>query len=213
MSRFIDLTGTRYDRLLVLKRGEHYVLKNHTGYYWICQCDCGKVVKIKGEHLRSGDTHSCGCYALDCRREGTHHLTDTRLFKIWTGMKTRCYNSHSRSFKDYGARGIKLCDEWVTNFMSFYSWAIQNGYSDDLTIDRIDSDGDYSPTNCRWISKQEQARNKRNNHWIEIDGERKLLIDWCTQYNIRPSVVLNRIRRNGWTEKDAIITPVGERRK
>ena len=122
-------------------------------------------------------------------------------------MKTRCFNSKSKMFEGYGARGISICDEWKDNFQAFYDWSMSHGYSDDLTIDRIDNDGNYEPSNCRWVTIKEQNNNRRSNHVVEIGDDRKTLQEWCEEYNISYQTVQDRLKR-GWNEIDAIIIPV-----
>lgn len=122
-------------------------------------------------------------------------------------MKTRCYNTNSPTYKNYGGRGIKVCDEWVNNFEAFYKWSMENGYKDGLQIDRIDNDGDYGPSNCRWVTSKENYNNRRTSRFVTINGETKTIAQWCEIYNIKDNVVRARISR-GWDEVKAITTPV-----
>ena len=142
--RFNDLTGRRFGKLVVLERAEDDINRNRM---WLCQCDCGNRKIIGGRHLTSGRTKSCGCdQHTHCNlRHGQRH---TRLYTTWSDMKYRCDNPHATGFENYGGRGIAMCDEW-RDFENFYDWAMNNGYRDDLTIDRINNDGDYTPDNCR----------------------------------------------------------------
>ena len=119
------------------------------------------IVIILSNHLKSGKIKSCGC--LNKQGNPKHGLRYTRLYRIWINMKTRCYNKNTNRYKDYGARGITICNEWRNDFMSFYNWSMNNGYDENLTIDRINNDKNYEPSNCRWITVKEQNRNKRNN--------------------------------------------------
>lgn len=136
-----------------------------------------------------------------------HGLRDTRLFSIWSNMKTRCYNPKTPAFKDYGGRGITICDEWLNDFQAFYDWAMSNGYSDDLTIDRKDNDGNYSPDNCRWISQTKQCNNRRSNLAITLNGKTRTLMSWCNFYSINYKTVRDRLKR-GWDIETALIEPV-----
>lgn len=134
----------------------------------------------------------------------SHH----RLYHIWFDMKRRCYQKQNKRWKDYGGRGIKVCAEWLNNFQAFFDWSVANGYADNLTIDRIDMDGDYSPDNCRWADKFLQANNRSNNHYITYHGETKTMMEWSRYLNINYSTLRQRIR-DGWSVEDAFERPVG----
>lgn len=156
---FKDLTGKQFGRLTVIERIKH----NNTLGYWICKCECGNEKIVPTNRLTQGMTKSCGClnHDLVIERSTVHGLRHTRLYRIWNGMKQRCHNENHPRFKDWGGRGIKVCDEWKQSFKTFYDWSIQNGYSDNLSIDRINNNGNYDPNNCRWSTVQEQNKNKR----------------------------------------------------
>lgn len=169
MGKMIDLTGQRFGRLQVIQRAENI----HNEAAWLCKCDCGQEATIRGYSLRSGATKSCGCLENENRDKGLAHLIhggrQTRLYSIWCGMHKRCYNPNCRSYANYGGRGISICNEWLRDFTSFRDWALSHGYSDTLSIDRIDVDGNYEPSNCRWASAKEQANNRRPRR-IKEDG-------------------------------------------
>lgn len=185
----MNLIGHKYNRLSVTGQAENYV--SPTGgkmHRWVCKCDCGNEVTVTTSHLRSGHTKSCGCLAREKQSENgkkkKHGLTYdadgkcTRIYRIWSQMKTRCFNSKDDHFKDYGGRGISVCDEWKNDFKTFHDWALEKGYSDDLSIDRIDSNGNYEPSNCRWATSYEQTNNRRTTVILELDGERHTLSEW-----------------------------------
>ena len=136
-----------------------------------------------------------------------HGMKGSRLYSIYYNIKTRCYNKNSPSFYNYGNRGIKMCEEWFNNFVNFYEWSIDNGYSEDLTLDRINNNGNYEPNNCRWTTQQKQSLNRRDNHYVTINKTTKTLIEWCEHYNINYHTVQDRIRR-GWKEYDALTKKV-----
>lgn len=125
------------------------------------------------------------------------------LYRRYYHMKARCYNPNCKAYKNYGGRGIRICDEWLEDFMNFYNWAIENGYQDDLTIDRIDNNGNYEPSNCRWITDYEQRFNKRNNKLLTIERETKTITEWAKLYNLNIHTIYSRIRY-GWKGKDLL---------
>ncbi len=207
MSKLIDLTGQRFGRLVVIERAENDKSGN---VRWVCRCDCGKTITTNGWSLRNGATKSCGC--LRRTAVTTHGLSHTRLYCIWTSMKNRCYDPNMRFYKDYGGRGIVVCDEWRKNFIAFYNWAMSHGYREDLTLDRIDNDGPYSPENCRWATRKEQANNRRGGTKVTLHGQTRSILEWCGFFKIEYHVVRMRIN-SGWPIERALMTPVRPCRK
>jgi len=175
-----DRTGQVFGELKVVNRAENHLYtdpkgKEHTRSMWVCQCSCGKTTTVRTDHLLSGKILSCGCVGKKHSAEAKvkHGQTDSRLYRVWHNMKARCYNRNVRSFKNYGANGVKICSEWLTDFGAFSRWAFANGYDPEAeygkcTIDRIDPYGDYCPENCRWVDLKEQAANKRKEKHGEV---------------------------------------------
>lgn len=157
--QLIDLTGQRFHRFIVVKRMPPVNKRT----MWLCKCDCGNEFIADSQNIRSGHTTSCGCFQRYATSKAnlTHGKSKTRLYRIWQCMKNRCYRKSYHAFKHYGGRGISICCEWEHDFYAFYNWAISHGYSDDLSIDRIDANGNYCPENCRWVAMAEQNKNKR----------------------------------------------------
>jgi hypothetical protein len=191
MSRFIDLTGKRFGRLVVIHRAQS---SRPTETKWECLCDCGNKTIVDSFKLRNGITKSCGCLAkeLTSSRSKKHGMFGTRLYRIWFNMKQRCSNPKHIAFKNYGGRGIEVCSEWL-EFETFCKWAMSYGYCEDLSIDRIDNDKGYSPENCRWSTEKEQGQNKRNNRVIHINGESHTIAEWARYSGIKENTLRWRI--------------------
>lgn len=163
MNEVIPMVGRRFGRLTVIAEGQKK--GKSTNRHWICRCDCGSITKpICAASLRGGRTKSCGCIhsELLVARNTIHGKCRTKLHGVWNGMKQRCLNPNNRKYKDYGGRGITVCEEWLNSFDAFYEWAIASGYAESLSIDRVDVNGNYEPSNCRWATAMEQRHNRRD---------------------------------------------------
>jgi len=203
-----DITGKRYGRLTVIKFHE----KRNGLEYWLCKCDCGNKKIILKYHLGKV-INSCGCLLRQTAgdRVRTHGDTYTSLFHRWGRMKERCYNPKHRAYHRYGGRGIKICKEWL-KYENFKKWALANGYSDELSIDRIDNDGNYEPSNCRWVTNDIQNRNKSTSVLITYNGETLSCAEWSRKLGKTNNIVTKRLAM-GWSEKDAITVPIRRSRK
>lgn len=197
-----DLMGQKFGRLMVIKMAPRTQKKT----FWECECECGNRVTVRSDGLVTGNTKSCGCYksesdARNVSRNHKHKQAGTRLYAIWRSMISRCCNENVECYPRYGGRGIKVCSDWQKYFVKFMEWAHANGYNDTLTIDRIDNDGDYKPSNCRWISRQEQCNNRRSNVMITIDSETKSLMEWCKIFGLEYHTIKSRILRGAPADK------------
>lgn len=201
-----DLTGRKFGRLTALEFS--HSAKGQS--IWKCKCDCGNETFVSAGHLKSGHTTSCGCFARERFNKmiTTHGLTGTRLQGIWFSMKQRCFNKNNPAYKHYGGRGITICDEWKNDFKAFYDWSMANGYDECLSIDRIDVNGNYEPSNCRWATTEEQGFNKRTNRLLTYDGKTQPLNMWAKETGIDRSLIQARIDRLGWSVEQALTTPV-----
>ena len=211
MQIFNNLLGKRFGRLVVVKQAGKAKCGN---YLWLCKCDCGTEKVILASSLRSGVTQSCGCLGREQfgNRTRKHGQSGTRLYRLWNTIITRCECTASESYKDYGGRGIKMCDEWRNNYQAFRDWALATGYDENAptgkcTIDRIDVNGNYCPENCRWVTKAYQANNKRNNHFLELDGERHTVKEWSEITGLKTVTILSRIQR-GWDTQRVLQDPL-----
>ena len=198
MAKLEYLIGKRFGKLTVIARADN----QGTKAMWVCLCDCGKIKEkaVTSYDLKSGKIRSCGCLYLESNkgRNKTHGLTNTRIHRVWSSMKARC---SSPAYKNYFGRGITVCNEWVTSFENFYVWATANGYSDELTIDRIDTNGNYCPENCRWVSMKQQQNNRRNNRMVTYFGVVYTLSELADFLHLSNAALAWRIN-HGWKESD-----------
>ena len=202
--------GKRYGRLVVIGF-EHEPRK----WKWRCECDCGKITMVSPGDVKSGKTRSCGCLHDECIKERAtkfkHNVYENkRLYSIYNGIKKRCYNSHEERYKDYGGRGIVMCEEWLnpnSGFDAFVEWSLANGYTEEMTIERKDVDGNYEPSNCEWLTLREQACNKRDTIWVDYKGEHIQLRKLCERLGVSYDTVHDRVRDRGWSIEDAVSIP------
>ena len=192
-----NLTGKKFNKLTVIEFA--YNKKGRT--YWKCKCDCGNIAIVEAYKLKMRHTKACGCLGEYNRKHLykysiKHQMMNTRLYRTWQNMKRRCDTPSTNSYKNNVGRGIKVCNEWKNDFISFYNWAMANGYRDDLTIDRIDVNGNYEPSNCRWATSKEQSNNKRNNYYIEFNGEKHTITEWAERAKIKRETIKYRIQHN-----------------
>ena len=218
MGRIKDITGKRYGLLVA----QNIVGRDkHDNILWLCKCDCGIEVNVCCASLEKGNTKSCGCIhrmfleKLHKDINIKHNRSHTRLYNIWRGMKQRCYVENSIFYKNYGGRGITVCDEWLNKkdgFANFYKWAINNGYKDELTLDRKNNNGNYEPLNCRWTTNIIQSNNKRNNVTITYKNETRSIAEWSRLYDLPYYIIWARFKR-GWTANDIFTKPIGRNNK
>lgn len=191
-----NLIGNKYGLLTVVGIGKRGTYSKGTFKQWHCICECGNEIDVRTTYLKSGHTQSCGC--LRNKTITKHGMCHTRLYSIWQNMKARC-----EKHKNYAGRGIKVCDEWQSDFRIFHQWAISNGYKDDLELDRIDNDGNYEPSNCRWVTHLENNRNKRTNHFLTYNGVTRTLSEWQEVTGI-PYQEIRRRLNSGKSIKEAL---------
>lgn len=214
MPKFKNIEGERFTRLVVNK----YMGKDSDNKsIWQCICDCGNTIVVRTNSLTNGNTKSCGCFKKDqisksLYKHGMARKQQSRLYKIWCNMIARCHNSNTNHYKYYGARGIKVCKEWMT-FSEFMKWAIKNGYNDNLTIERKDIDKDYKPENCTFIPKSQQSNNKSDTHYLTHKGVTLPIAVWAQKLKIKSNTLYSRINLLGWTTDKALSEPVKNQNK
>lgn len=193
LAKKIDLTGQKFGRLTVI---EKVGVRNRKAI-WKCRCDCGEYREVPTCHLRSGHTQSCGCYHAEISKtvNTTHGGRKERLYGIWAGIKNRCLNPNEPAYIHYGGRGIVICKEWLNSYDTFKKWALSHGYEENLTIERINVNGNYEPSNCKWITKAAQNYNKTDNVFITYNGETKILKQWADEFGIPKETIRGRLLR------------------
>ena len=209
MNKRIDLTDQHFGRLTAQEPAGH---DKDGSVMWLCLCECGATVRVRARSLWSGNTRSCGCLQKEKARQTlraaitTHGGCGTRLHGIYRNMKQRCDNAANPAYESYGGRGITVCEEWAQSFEKFRDWALANGYRDDLTLDRKENDGPYSPDNCRWATMKQQANNRRSNRVFSYNGESHDLAEWAKLTGIKYNTLRGRLLTYGWSVERALTT-------
>lgn len=211
----MDLTNRKFGRLKAIRR----VGTRGNSPLWLCECDCGNFKEMTTRQLLHGSNQSCGCFFRDRslmnwatsklkKLSYRHGDYGTRLYGIWHGMKTRCLNPNAATFKNYGGRGITVCEEWKNDYVNFKVWAESNGYEEHLTLERIDNNGDYEPGNCKWITLAAQQLNTRQIKYYSYLGNPYTLRQLSEISGIQMHTIDMRIKKLGWSVEDAVTRPL-----
>ncbi len=207
----MNIEGKKYGRLTVISKDSTNNKK------WICECECGKVKSIWQSNLTTGRTLSCGCLAseITARRNYKHGGSKERLYEVWENMRKRCSNPKNNRYKNYGGKGVKVCDEWQ-EYKVFREWAYATGYDEfaeygQCTIERIDVGGNYEPSNCTWKTIKEQCYNRTSNKILTYNGKSQTLTEWENEIGCGKYIIGNRLRK-GWTVEEALSIPIGGKR-
>ena len=208
-----DITGQRFGYLTVIEKAGSD--PKRAEWRWLCRCDCGNLTIVPSYRLRHGGVTSCGCHQFDRNFCSKKAKNNPRLWRIYRGMLTRCTNPKYEYYYRYGGRGIKVCDEWNT-FDAFCDWALANGFDPNaparqISIDRIDVDGDYSPQNCRFANAKEQANNTSKNRYVTAFGKTQTISQWADETGIKRSTLYGRLFKCGWSVEEALSIPKLER--
>ncbi|MED3952609.1 hypothetical protein P4603_10965 [Priestia aryabhattai] len=208
--RKYDLTGKKFKMFTVLELSKE---KDKNGKKkWKCKCECGSIRYILAQDLmREKGQKSCGCNLAQSIRQArtTHGMSKERLYDIWFAMKNRCTNPHDFNYKYYGGRGIKVCKEWLV-FEEFMKWSLENGYEKKLSIDRIDVNGNYEPSNCQWVTHKVQMNNTRRTKTLTFNGKTMSISMWAEEVGMKRQTLVQRLS-SGWTIEEALTTPVRKR--
>ena len=194
---FDDLTGRKYGRLTVIGLSPKMSGRKS---YWVCTCSCGNKHVVRSDGLKGGNVQSCGCLKKEQDKENLtknhrHKESHTRLHNTWLSMKDRVSNQNNKRFSGYGGRGITMHPDWFNSYETFRDWALENGYSPELTIERIDNDGNYEPKNCDWIPFSEQADNRTTTIWVEWGGRKQNITQWSKELGFNRTTLYDRYHR------------------
>lgn len=203
-----NLIGQKFGKLVVVSQADSKSGRR----MWNCLCECGRTTTASTYLLKSGHTKSCGCVA---GRPGgvPPRIKGTAIYSRWQAMKKRCYQVGTDGYENYGGRGIKVCDEWKDNPVAFYKWAIESGFSEELTLDRIDVNGDYCPENCRWATMTQQARNRRNNRIVEYNGRKMTCAEYLETTGASRGAICWRLNEGDMSESEALSRPIRKIKK
>ena len=206
-----DIKGCKFGKLQVLGKSQYKTKFGHP--LWECKCDCGNHTLVLATKLINGHTKSCGCLKKERASELNlkHNMRHNSIYNTWTNMKSRCTNPNNNSYKYYGGRGITICEEWM-DASEFIKWAIESGYEDGLTIDRIDVNGNYEPSNCRWVTMCEQMNNMNSNRFLTYNGETKTVTEWSRIVGINQFTLFKRLDL-GWSIEKALTTSVQKHKR
>ena len=213
MPKLIDITGRTFGRLTAISH-ERAFSHGRMKVYWLCVCECGGSARLTGDQLRRGVVQSCGCLQRErtAAANRTHGLSGTRLYNQWHHMVRRCYDPSLRSYRDYGGRGIVVCERWRDSFAAFVA-DMGDPPTRHHTIERVDNSGNYEPANCRWATRQEQNNNTRRNHLVSYQGVTRTISEWAKAIGIRPALLQARLSRLGWPVSRALTEPPNPRRQ
>lgn len=199
MRKIQDLTGKVIGKLTVIRKSPE---KKYNQTTWECLCSCGNTTLVVTGSLNTGRIAGC----IKCKSNATHGLSRSKEYHAWQRIKVRCYHKNREEYKSYGGRGITVCKRWLNSFENFYA-DMGDCPSNSHSIDRIDVNGNYEPSNCRWATLKEQCNNKRTNHFLEFNGESKTIQQWCDFFGLADTTVHNRLKR-GWSIEDTLTKPV-----
>lgn len=198
-----DLSGLRFGKLVAINVDHIKKCKGGSRVYWKCKCDCGNYKIVRNDCLTSGNTRSCGCMnTVDKQKPDSNRKH--KLYRVYWSMKQRCFDEKSNHYDRYGGRGITMCEEWKNSYDEFYTWSIKNGYSEGLTIDRINNDGNYEPDNCRWITQAEQLNNISRNRNYEYNGKIQNISQWAREIGISVDTLYARLVKLNWPIEKAL---------